>query len=118
MDTLFNKLGGQQGIDQIVDEFYKRIMADSTLNPFFAHTNMDKQRHQQATFFYKIFDGPDQYNGRTMETTHTGMNLQQPHFDAIVKHLNEAVAVRGLSREDTNAVLTRVASLKDAILNR
>lgn len=118
MDTLFNKLGGQQGIEQIVDEFYKRIMADNTLNSFFAHTNLDKQRHQQATFFSKIFDGPDQYNGRTMETTHTGMNLQQPHFDAIVKHLNEAVAVRGLSPEDTNAVLARVASLKGAILNK
>ena len=118
MDTLFNKLGGQQGLEQIVDEFYKRILADNTLNHYFAHTDMVKQRHQQVAFFAKIFEGPDQYAGRSMEQTHTGMKLQQQHFDAIAKHLSEAVAVRGVSPEDAKAVLTRVGTLKDAILNR
>ena len=118
MTTLFDKLGGQQGLEQIVDEFYKRILADSTLNHYFAHTDMEKQRHQQVAFFSDIFEGPKQYSGRTMETTHKGMNLQQQHFDAIAKHLSEAVAVRGVSQEDANAVLARVSSLKDAILNK
>ncbi len=118
MSTLFDKLGGKQGIEQIVDEFYKRIMADNTLNHFFAKTDMDKQRRQQIAFFAQIFDGPKEYNGRPMEKTHTGMNLQQPHFDAIAKHLKESVAVRGVSPEDTEAVLTRVSNLKSTILNK
>lgn len=118
MSTLFDKLGGQQGLEQIVDEFYKRVMADNTLNHFFAHTDMDKQRHQQITFFSQIFEGPKQYTGRPMEKTHAGMNLQQQHFDAISKHLREAVAVRGVSPEDTEAVLARVSNLKNAILNK
>lgn len=118
MSTLFDKLGGQQGLEQVVDEFYKRIMADNTLNQFFAHTNIDKQRQKQVAFFAKIFDGPDQYNGRSMDTTHTGMNLQQQHFDAIAKHLSEALTVRGVSSDDANTALARVSGLKDAILNK
>lgn len=118
MSTLFDKLGGQQGIDQLVDDFYKRVMADSTLNHFFAQTDMDKQRRHQAAFFSLIFDGPKQYTGRQMEVTHTGMNLQEPHFEAIVKHFRESLAKGGASSDDINAAVDRVATLKGSILNK
>ncbi|KAB8334342.1 group 1 truncated hemoglobin [Scytonema tolypothrichoides VB-61278] len=118
MSTLFDKLGGQQGLEQVVDEFYKRVMADNTLSKFFANTNMDKQRQKQVDFFAKIFDGPDQYKGRSMDATHTGMNLQQQHFDVIAKYLSEALAARGVSSEDTSAAVGRVESLKGTILNK
>ncbi|WP_460200288.1 group I truncated hemoglobin [Scytonema sp. NUACC21] len=118
MSTLFEKLGGQQGVEQIVDEFYKRVMGDATLNHFFAHTDMQKQYRHQAALFSQLFDGPKQYTGREMAVTHTGMNLQQKHFDAIEKHLRESLAVRGVSADDVNAAVARVATLKDAILNK
>ena len=63
-------------------------------------------------------DGPNEYKGRTMEKTHTGMNLQQSHFDAIVKHLTESMAVVGASKEDTNAAVARVDKMKGSILNK
>jgi hemoglobin len=118
MDTLFNKLGGQQGIEQVVDDFYKRIMADSTLNHFFANTDMEKQRRHQAALFSQIFDGPKQYTGREMAQTHKGMNLQEQHFDAIVKHLRESLAGRGVASDDINAAVERVGTLKGSILNK
>jgi hemoglobin len=116
--TLYNNLGGEQGIGQIVDDFHKRILADNTLKGYFAKTDMAKQRAHQVAFFSKIFEGPDQYSGRPMDKTHTGMNLQQPHFDAIAKHLSDAMAARGASADDTKAALDRVSGLKGAILNK
>jgi hemoglobin len=118
MSTLFDKLGGQQGIEQVVDDFYKRVLSDSTLSPFFARTDLDRQRRQQAAFFSQIFDGPKQYSGRQMPETHKGLNLQQQHFDAIVKHLRESLTGRGVSAEDINAAVARVDNLKGAILNK
>jgi hemoglobin len=118
MSTLYDKLGGQPTIEKIVDDLHKRILADNTLSPFFAHTDMAKQRAHQIAFFSLIFEGPKQYNGRPMEKTHTGMNLQPEHFDAIAKHLSEAMAVGGASPEDTKAALERVSNLKPAILNK
>lgn len=46
------------------------------------------------------------------------MSLQPQHFDAIAKHLSQAMASRGVSPEDTNAALARVSALKNAILNK
>lgn len=39
MSTLYDKLGGQPAIEQIVDELHKRIATDSLLNPIFAGTD-------------------------------------------------------------------------------
>lgn len=116
--TLYDKLGGQPTIEKIVEDLHKRILADNTLKPFFANTDMAKQRAHQIAFFSLIFEGPKQYTGRPMDKTHTGMNLQEQHFDAIAKHLKEAMAVGGASAEDTKAALDRVSSLKGAILNK
>ncbi|MBH8552261.1 group 1 truncated hemoglobin [Nostocaceae cyanobacterium CENA357] len=118
MSTLYDKLGGQLALEQIVDELHKRIATDSTLNHFFAGTDMAKQRNHLVAFLSQIFEGPKQYAGRPMDKTHAGMNLQQQHFDAIAKHLSEAMAVRGESSEDTSAALDRVSKLKGAILNK
>lgn len=114
--TLYEKLGGQPAIEQVVDDFYQRILADDTINHFFAHTDMEKQRRHQTAFISYALGGLNQYTGRSMEKAHTGLNLQPEHFDAIAKHLGEALAVHDVSQEDINRVLERVSTLKEAVL--
>jgi hemoglobin len=99
-----------------VDDFYKRVLADESVNHFFADTDMAKQRRHQTAFISYALGGSKQYEGRSMEIAHTGLNLQPEHFEAIVKHLDEALAVYGVSPEDMNAVNERILTLKDAVL--
>lgn len=65
--ALYEKLGGQQAIDQVVDDFYKRVLADDTINHFFAHTDMEKQRRHQTAFISYALGGANQYTGRSMK---------------------------------------------------
>lgn len=114
--TLYEELGGQQAIKQVVDDFYKRVLADDTVKDFFAHTDMEKQRRHQSAFISYALGGPNKYTGRSMEKAHTGLNLQPEHFDAIALHLGEAVSEHGVSQEDINSVLARISTLKEAVL--
>ncbi|HEY9650427.1 MAG TPA: group 1 truncated hemoglobin [Coleofasciculaceae cyanobacterium] len=114
--TLYDKLGGHQAIEQVVDDFYQRVLADDAINHFFAHTDMEKQRHHQTAFISYALGGSNQYTGRSMEKAHTGLNLQPEHFDAVAKHLGEALAVHDVSQEEINEVLERVSTLKEAVL--
>ncbi len=116
--SLYEQLGGQRAIEEIVDDFYNRVLADDTVNKFFAHTDMEKQRHHQALFISYALGGREHYTGRSMEKAHTGLNLQPEHFNAIVQHLNEALTAHGVSNEDVHAVLDRVATLKEAVLHK
>lgn len=114
--TLYDKLGGKQAIETVVDDFYNRVLADSEVSHFFEHTDMEKQRRHQTAFISYAVGGPQQYTGRSMEKAHAGLNLQPEHLDAIAKHLGEALAALGVSPEDIKTVADRVYSLKESVL--
>jgi hemoglobin len=114
--TLYEKIGGQPVVAQIVDDFYKRVLADDTVNHFFANTDMEKQRRHQTAFISHALGGSNQYSGRSMEKAHAGLDLQPEHFEAIANHLRESLAEYGLTQEEINSVLERVSTLKEAVL--
>jgi hemoglobin len=116
--SLYENIGGQPTIEKVVDAFHKSVMADGSLKGYFAKTDMAKQRAHQIAFFSQIFDGPKQYGGRPMETTHTGMKLNDQHFDAVSKHLGAAMAAAGVSADNTSAAMAKVSGLKASILNK
>jgi len=51
-----------------------------------------------------------------MEKAHAGLNLQPEHFDAIAKHLSEAMANQGVSPDGISQALGKVATLKEAVI--
>jgi hemoglobin len=118
MSALYEKIGGQATLDKVVDDLYKRILADNNVNTFFAKTDMAKQRAHFTAFVAQLLEGPKQYAGRPMDKTHTGMSVQPQHFDAVAKHLSDAMAATGVPAADASAAMARVANLKGSIVNK
>ncbi|MEH7119263.1 group 1 truncated hemoglobin [Neobacillus vireti] len=115
--SIYEKIGGQEAIGKVVDYFYNElVLKDETVNQFFENTNMEKQKSHQTKFISFALGGPNRYSGQSMAKAHQGMNLQPEHFNAIVKHLHEALRHYGVSEADIDEALTRVASLRDDIL--
>ncbi|WP_029100328.1 group I truncated hemoglobin [Brevibacillus thermoruber] len=116
MESIYEKYGGEETISKVVDYFYDLVLADDTVNHFFKNTDMEKQRRHQTKFISYALGGPNQYTGRSMSKVHEGMNIQPVHFDAIVKHLRDALAHFGVSEGDIDEALSKVESLRDDIL--
>ncbi|WP_404332647.1 group 1 truncated hemoglobin [Mesobacillus maritimus] len=117
--SLYEKVGGSEAIEKVVDYFYHElVLKDETVNQFFEETDMDKQIRHQAKFISFALGGPNQYSGKSMAKAHEGMNLQPEHFNAIVKHLHDALAHFGVSESDIDTALTKVATLRDDILDK
>jgi hemoglobin len=114
--TLYKKMGGKPAIKEMVDDFYRDVLADEIVSHFFDHTDMKKQHHHQTAFISYALGGPNQYSGRSMEKAHEGLNLQPEHFDAIVKHLTDAIIAHGASQQDLEVALGKIATLKEAVL--
>jgi len=117
--SLYDKVGGAEAIEKVVDYFYHElVLKDESVKQFFEETDMDKQIRHQAKFISFALGGPNQYSGKSMAKAHEGMNLQPEHFNAIVKHLHDALAHFGVSESDIDTALTKVATLRDDILNK
>jgi hemoglobin len=115
--SLYEKFGGEETIGKVVDYFYDElVLKDPTVNEFFIHTDMEKQRKHQTKFISFALGGPNQYTGASMAAAHKGMNIQPEHFQAIATHLHDALAHFGVSEADIDQVLTKVATLKDDIV--
>ncbi|MBU5445103.1 group 1 truncated hemoglobin [Paenibacillus sp. MSJ-34] len=114
--TLYEQLGGEETIGKVVDYFYELVLADDTVNHFFANTDMEKQRLHQTKFISFALGGPKRYTGKAMAKAHEGMNLQPEHFDAIVKHLREALEHFEVPEANIREALDKIATLKDDVL--
>ncbi|MBT2757163.1 group 1 truncated hemoglobin [Mesobacillus foraminis] len=115
--SLYEKVGGEEAIAKVVDYFYDElVLKDPTVNQFFKDTDMEKQRRHQTKFISFALGGPNQYSGNSMAKAHQGMNIQPEHFVAIVRHLHKALAHFGISENDIDQALTKVATLRDDIM--
>ncbi|RHW39083.1 group 1 truncated hemoglobin [Neobacillus notoginsengisoli] len=115
--TLYEKIGGEEGISKVVDYFYsKLVLKDPTVQQFFENTDMEEQKRHQTKFISFALGGPNQYSGNSMAKAHEGMNLKPAHFNAIMKHLHTALAHFGVNEADIDSALSKVASLKDDIV--
>jgi hemoglobin len=69
-DSLFDRLGGRAAVEAAVELFYEKVLADDLLSPFFANTDMTRQRAQQKAFLTFAFGGPNNYTGQDLRTAH------------------------------------------------
>jgi len=116
--TLYERLGGREAIEAVVDEFYDRVLADESLVPYFEGTETDELRSHQAAFVAAVAGGPDSYDGASMREAHADLDLSPGEFAAVAGHLDDALAEFDVADEDREALLAEVATLEDAILDR
>lgn len=106
--TLFERVGGEQKIEEFIHEFYDRVLADPELKPFFKNTSMDKIRRMQREFFSAALDGPITYSGRPLNHIHHGRGITQNHFALYVGHLLDTLQVQGINEQDVQAIISRI----------
>jgi len=114
--TLYEKLGAEVGIRKAVDVFYDRVVADSTLAPYFSGTDMPALRRHQVAMLSTATGGPAQYDGRDMESAHAGLDVKDEHFDRVVEHLAGTLTDLGVDQESVGMVGATLTSLRPAIV--
>ena len=117
-ETTYQRLGGRDAVEAVVDEFYDRILADESLAPFFEGVPMARLRAHQVAFLSAVTGGPDDYDGDDMRAVHAHLDLTGDHFDAVAGHLVDALRACDVPEEDIDTVVTAVEELHDPVLGR
>jgi hemoglobin len=114
--SLYEELGGKAAIAAVVEEFYERVLADSTLAPMFAGVDVDRLRRHQAAFLVSALGGPNEYRGRGMRQAHAGLNITAAQFGAVAGHLSDALAACGVPDSTIATVIGHVAQLQGDVV--
>jgi hemoglobin len=90
-DALYRALGGTDGITKVVDAALAEIHGDLRINLFFEKTDMADLRRLLIEQICAATGGPCEYTGRSMEESHSGLNLSDADFDAFAEDLVRAM---------------------------
>jgi hemoglobin len=115
--SLYERLGGRDAVDAVVDEFYDRVLADERVEHHFEGVDVAALRAHQKQFVAAAAGGPVEYDGRDMAAAHAGLDVTGEEFAVVVDHLDAALAANGVSEADREALLSEVAALEPAVVS-
>ncbi|MHB1951785.1 MAG: group I truncated hemoglobin, partial [Acidiferrobacteraceae bacterium] len=68
--TLYERLGGQEGIRRIVEEVWRLHLANPDISPRYARSNGAEVVRHVTDFLCAGTGGPQHYRGRSMRDAH------------------------------------------------
>ena len=116
--SLYEDLGGREGIATVVDNFITEISFDPSIYPFFSKTNVPRLREKLEEQFCMLSGGPCEYTGDTMEKVHTGMHISSAEFNRTVELLQSAMDDAGVPFTTQNRLIRLLAPLREEIIRR
>lgn len=115
--SIYERIGGKQALTAVVDEFYRRILADDSLSPLFAATDMAAQRRHQVAFLAFALGGPNEYRGAGMKRAHAGRGITDAHFAAVAGHLQDTLQWAAVGADQVVQIMAAAASLRNDVVD-
>ena len=116
--SLYEQLGGSQGISRIVGNALTLYFTDPRLRDDFDNINRSWLQPRFETFLCHVTDGPCAYKGRSMAASHKGLHITQARFNAVVEDLEAAMDRAGIPFRTQNRLLARLAPMEHDIVTR
>lgn len=113
--TLFERIGGDQAIAELIHKFYDRVVADPELKPFFENASIEKIRRMQREFLSAALDGPMTYTGQPLGYVHHGRGITKHHFALYVGHLIHTLEKLEINEQDVQDIISRINTYADEI---
>jgi hemoglobin len=117
-DTLFADMGGQPGIDAIVEASVANYLADDRIKRVFDESNMDRIRAEFKVQFCQVAGGPCAYAGHDMTEAHRGLHLTNADFNAAVEDLQAAMEKVGVPFAVQNRFLACLAPMQHQVVSQ
>ena len=136
--TLYERLGGEEGIALIVEDFVNRALADPRVNwtrkgvktggfvgigdrtvewsP--TPENGTKLKKHMAQFIAVATGGPATYEGRDMKGVHAGMKITNAEFDATIGDLKATLDKLGVPTEEQKELLAIIETTRPQIAEK
>jgi hemoglobin len=115
--TVYERLGGDAGVTRLLDELYRRALADPLFVPFFQNIDLERFKSRQHAFVSQAVGGPQQYAGPPLVQSHAHLRIEQRHFDGFIEHLRCALQDIGAPDDLTALLLDQVRPLGVVIVN-
>ena len=121
--SLYERLGGSEGIILIVDDVIEAHMNNPDIKEIFVPYKEQPERlasiRQHTIEFFSAGSGGEvEYKGTDMPTTHKGMNINAHQYMCVMDDILNVLDEHEIDEESKKDVLAILWSLKSSIMNK
>jgi hemoglobin len=119
--TLYKRLGGRDGIRDMVDDFVATLAADPRVNARFKEmkpADVERLKTNASDQVCEATGGPCSYLGRDMKTVHTGMKITEAEWNAGIEDLNVALDKHKVADRDKQELMNLLTPMKRDIVGQ
>jgi hemoglobin len=117
-ETLYDRLGGMDAIEAVVDQFFINNFADDRIATRWGTADLPRLKGYVSTLVCDVTGGPCVYSGSSMEVAHDGMNITAEEFTWTAESLAAALDSLNVPEQEKGELLAIVGSLKDQIVGK
>ena len=117
--SLYQRLGGYDGITAFVDDLLPRLQADPQLGRFWQNRGDDGiAREKQLLIDYLCANAGGQvyYTGRDMKLSHKGMKISESDWELFFGHAAATMQALQVPQQECDEVVAFVSGLKADIV--
>ena len=117
--SLYERLGGYDGISGFANDLLPRLQGDSQLGRFWNDRGDDGiEREKQLLIDYLCANagGPVYYTGRDMKLSHQGMAISESDWAVFFEHAGATMAALQIPQQECDDVVAFVSSLQGDIV--
>ena len=115
--TLYQQLGGAEGIARLVDDLVAAHLSNPIIKTRFENIkDLDHAKQMAREFFSAGSGGPQAYTGKDMLAAHKGMNISEQEYLAAMDDIVGAMNKNGIDDDAKKDVIAILYSLKGEII--
>ena len=119
--TLYERLGGYEGISAVVDQFADSLFAVKRISQFFIGMSDDTRaqfKQKNKYLLCNVTGGPCKVISRPANVAHHGLGITAGDFDVVVGHLKDVLNQDKVGPKEQEEVLAIILSLRSQIVDR
>jgi hemoglobin len=116
--TDYERIGGGPAVGAVVDELYRRLVADEQVSHYFDEVSLPELKRHQALMITTILGGPDRYDGRSLGEAHAPLAISDPDYDRVGLHLMSCLEDAGVPVDIQVRVGAALGQVRGAIVSQ
>jgi hemoglobin len=117
-DSLYQGLGGKEGIHKIVATLIPMVLADDRIKASFDGVDLKNLAMRLEEQFCELAGGPCKYGGKDMVTIHDGLNITNAQFNALAEDLQVAMERNNVPSAVSNRLVAKLAPMQRQIVTK
>jgi len=117
--SLYERLGGYEGITGFANNLLPRLQSDPQLGRFWQHRGDDgiaREKQLLIDYLCASAGGPMYYTGRDMRTSHKGMKISQSDWTIFLNHAGATMEALRVPQQERDEIVAFVLKLKSEIV--